>query len=109
MQCLRDYIFLPLSYVFALKLRESLLKSLKITLEKIVKSILRCRKTIINSPKNSFWKKQLCKERVQQVAAGALGGRFQGSCYVCAGLANHRPLVGILLRLVLRLYFRIVL
>ena len=36
MQCLRDYIFLPLSYVFALKLRESLLKSLKITLKKMV-------------------------------------------------------------------------
>ena len=45
-QCLRDYIFLPLSYVFALKLRGSLLKSLKITLKKMVNSILRCRKTV---------------------------------------------------------------
>ena len=43
-QRLRDYIFLPHSYVFVLKLRESLLK--------IVKSILRCRKTI-NSRENS--------------------------------------------------------
>ena len=48
-QCLRDYSFLPHSYVFVLKLKESLLKSL--TLKKMVKSILRCRKTI-NSPKN---------------------------------------------------------
>ena len=46
MQCLRDYIFLPLSYVFALKLRESLLKSLKITLKKMVNPILRCQKTV---------------------------------------------------------------
>ena len=48
--------FLPHRYVFVLELRESLLKSPKITLKKIVKSILRCRKTI-NSPKNPFWKK----------------------------------------------------
>ena len=52
-QYLRDYIFLPQSYVFVLKLRESLTKSLMITLKKTVKSILRCRKTI-NSPNNSF-------------------------------------------------------
>ena len=40
-QCLRDYIFLPQSYVFVLvKLRESLIKSLKITVKKIVKSTL---------------------------------------------------------------------
>ena len=45
--------FLPRSYVFVLKLRESLLKSLRKILKKIVKSILRCRKTI-NSPKNCF-------------------------------------------------------
>ena len=52
----------PHRHVFVLKLRESLLNSLKITLKKkIVKSILRCRKTI-DSPKNSFWKKQFCKE-----------------------------------------------
>ena len=55
-QYLRDYIFLPQSYVFVLKLRESLTKSLMITLKKTVKSILRCRKTI-NSPNNSFRKK----------------------------------------------------
>ena len=61
-QCLRDYInFLPHCYVFVEKMSEILLKSLKITLKKIVKSILWCRKTI-NSPKNSFWKKKLCKE-----------------------------------------------
>ena len=45
-QCLRDYIFLPYSYVFALKLRKSLLKSLVRTLKKMVKSKLRCRKTV---------------------------------------------------------------
>ena len=46
-QCLRDYIFLPHNYVFALeKLRESLITSLKITVKKIVKSTLRFRKTI---------------------------------------------------------------
>ena len=40
-QCLRDYIFLPHNYVFVLvKLRESLIKSLKITVKKIVKSTL---------------------------------------------------------------------
>ena len=50
--------FFPHSYVFILKLRESWLKLL--TLKRIVKSILRCRKTI-NSPKNYFWRK-LCKE-----------------------------------------------
>ena len=33
----------------------------KITLKKIEKSILRCRKTI-NSLNNYFWEKQLCKE-----------------------------------------------
>jgi len=38
-------IFVPHSYVFALKLRESLLKSLK-SLKKIVKSKLRGRKTV---------------------------------------------------------------
>ena len=38
------------------ELRESLLKSLKITLKKFVKFMIRFRKTI-NSPKNSFWKK----------------------------------------------------
>ena len=54
-QCLRVYIFLPHRYVFVLELRESLLKSLKITLKKIVKSILRCLKTI-NSPKKFFLK-----------------------------------------------------
>ena len=62
--------FLPQSYVFILKLRESLLKSLKITLKKIVKSILRCRKTI-NSPKMYFWEKQLqmiCKRHSLQLA-----------------------------------------
>ena len=47
--------FLPHSYVFVLKLRESLLKSLKITSKKIVKFVLSFRETI-NSPKNSFWK-----------------------------------------------------
>ena len=47
--------------IFVLILRESLLKSPKITLKKIVKCILRYRKTI-NSPKNSFREKQLCKE-----------------------------------------------
>ena len=52
-------IFLSHSYVFVL--RESLIKSLKITLKKIVKSILRCQKTI-NSPKYSFWEKQRFKE-----------------------------------------------
>ena len=52
-QYLRHYIFLPQSYVFVLKLRERLTKSLMITLKKTVKSILRCRKTI-NSPNNSF-------------------------------------------------------
>ena len=60
-QCLHDYIFLPHSSVFVLKLRESLLKSFEITFKKIVKSILRCQKTI-DSPKNSFWKNWLCKE-----------------------------------------------
>ena len=50
-QCLRDCIFSPHIYAFVLKLRESLLKSLKITLKKMVKFILRFRKTI-NSPKN---------------------------------------------------------
>ena len=49
-------LFFYLTVVFVLKLRESFLKSLKIILIKIVKSILRCRKTI-NSPKNSFRKK----------------------------------------------------
>ena len=44
-QCLRDYNFVPHSYVFALKLRETLLKSLKITLKKMVKYKLRCQKT----------------------------------------------------------------
>ena len=53
--------FLPHSYVFVLKLRESLIKSLKITVKKTLKSILRSRKSI-DSPKNYFWKKQLCKE-----------------------------------------------
>ena len=47
--------FLPHSYVFVLKLRESLLKSLKITSKKIVKFVLSFRETI-NSPKNSYWK-----------------------------------------------------
>ena len=47
--------FLPHSYVFVLKLRESLLKSLKITSKKIVKFVLSFREKI-NSPKNSFWK-----------------------------------------------------
>ena len=61
MQCLRDYIFLPLSYVFALKLRESLLKSLKITLKKMVKSKLRCRKTV-----QSFTEKFFSKEKTLQ-------------------------------------------
>ena len=50
-----------LTDVFVLKLRESLIKSLKITVKKFLKSILRCRENI-NSPKNSFWKKKLCKE-----------------------------------------------
>ena len=45
-QCLRDYMFLSHNYVFVLKLRESLLKSLKIAIKKIVKYILRYRKTI---------------------------------------------------------------
>ena len=67
-QCLREYVFLPHSYVFVLKLRESLIKSLKITVKKILKSILRCRKSI-DSPKHSFWKKQLCKTWFAQVIA----------------------------------------
>ena len=54
-QCLREYVFLPHSYVFVLKLRESLIKSLKITVKKILKSILRCRK-VIDSPKKFFLK-----------------------------------------------------
>ena len=58
-----DYIFLPYSYVFVLKLRGSLLNSLKITFRKIVKSILRCRKDI-NSQKNSFWKKTFAKNEL---------------------------------------------
>ena len=49
-------VFLLRSYVFVLNLTESLLKSVKIALKKIVKSILRNRKTI-NSSKNSFGKK----------------------------------------------------
>ena len=49
------------NYIFVLKLRESLIKSLKITVKKIIKSSFKRQKTI-NSPKNSFWKKQLCKE-----------------------------------------------
>ena len=48
--------FLPRSYVFVWNLTESLLKSVKIAFKKIVKSILRCRKTIYSS-KNSFGKK----------------------------------------------------
>ena len=67
-QCLREYVFLPHSYVFVLKLRESLIKPLKITVKKILKSILRYRKTI-DSPKNYFWKKQLCKEWFAHVIA----------------------------------------
>ena len=66
--CVREYVFLPHSYVFVLKLRESLIKLLKITVKKILKSILRCRKSI-DSPKNSFWKKQLCKEWFAHVIA----------------------------------------
>ena len=54
-------VFLLRSYVFVLNLTESLLKSVKIALKKIVKSILRNRKTI-NSSKNSFGKKWHCKE-----------------------------------------------
>ena len=54
-------LFWPRSYVFVLNLTESLLKSVKIALKKIVKSILRNRKTI-NSSKNSFGKKWHCKE-----------------------------------------------
>ena len=34
-QCVRDYIFLPHSSVFVMKLRESLLKSLKITFKRL--------------------------------------------------------------------------
>ena len=41
-------------------------------------------------------------------AAGTLRGPFQGSCYFCAGFATHRPFVGILLRPIQRLCFRIV-
>ena len=48
--------FLQHSYVFVLKVREILIKSLKIAVKKIVKSTLRVRKTS-NSPKNYFWKK----------------------------------------------------
>ena len=43
------------SWVFVLKLRERLVKSLKITFKKVVKSILRCRKTISSLKK--YWKK----------------------------------------------------
>ena len=60
--------FFPHSYVLILKVRESLLKSLKISLKAIVKSILRCQKTI-NSLKNYFWEKQLCKEWFAHVIA----------------------------------------
>ena len=35
-QCLREYVSLPHSYLFVLKLRESLIKSLKITVNKIL-------------------------------------------------------------------------
>ena len=47
---LRDHIFygIPDSDGFVLKLKESLLKSLRITLKKIVKSILRCRKLLLH-------------------------------------------------------------
>ena len=48
--------YLKHSYVFVLKVRESLIKQLKITVKKIFESTLRVRKTS-NSPKNSFWKK----------------------------------------------------
>ena len=44
--------FLQHSYVFVLKVRESLIKQLKITVKKIFESTLRVRKTS-NSPKNS--------------------------------------------------------
>ena len=59
--------FLPHSYVFVLKLRESLLKSLKITSKKIVKFVLSFREKIY-SPKNSFLK-ELCKEWFPQNTA----------------------------------------
>ena len=53
------------------KLGESLLKSLKITLKNIVKSILRGRKTAGKLPKNSLilWEKQLSKEWFANIIA----------------------------------------
>ena len=60
-QCLRDYIFLPHSDVFVLNWENhDSLKSLKITFKRIVKSILRYRKTI-NSQKNIFEKNDFAK------------------------------------------------
>ena len=53
------YIY-QITDVFVLKLRERLLKSVKITLKKIVKSILRCQKAINFTEK--FFSKELCKE-----------------------------------------------
>ena len=44
--CTSTRLCLPHSYVFALKLRDSLLKSLKIIPKKMAKSKLRCRKTV---------------------------------------------------------------
>ena len=52
--------FLQHSYVPVLKVRESLTKLLKIAVKKIVKSILRVRKTS-NSPKNSFERNNFAK------------------------------------------------
>ena len=66
------WLFLPYSCVFYLwKLGESLLKSLKITLKNIVKSILRGRKTAGKLPKNSLilWEKQLSKEWFANIIA----------------------------------------
>ena len=58
---LRDYIFLQHSYVFVLKVRESLTKLLKIAVKKIVKSILRVRKTIVIHQKILFERNNFAK------------------------------------------------
>ena len=67
--CTSTRLCLPHSYVFVLKLRDSLLKSLKIILKKMAKSKIEVPENCsVIHRKNSIWKKKLCKHAVARTA-----------------------------------------
>ena len=57
--------------------------------KKIVKSILRCRKTI-NSPKNYFWERQICKEWSAHAIAGTVRGDDKNNTHLFSLLSVNK-------------------